>query len=380
MKIQIKVAIGLVMVGLLSCGKVTQETSVIRKDVTEAVFASGTLEAEGSYNLTAQADGYLKEVLFNEGDIVASGAILAIIDNKQNDFSSKSSIELLDLARINVSSKSPALSQAINTSSLAKQRMELDSTLFSKYKVLFESNSVSALEYENSRLQFYTSKANYINSVENYEVLKQQAEQSLITNESQKEISQVVVANNTITTVFEGKVYRKFKNKGDYVRKGDVIATIGDSKFMYAKVNIDEGNIEKVKVGQEAIVKLNVNKTKTYKGTVSEVYPSFDESTQSFTCKILLREPLQFSILKTQLQANIIVDNTKNAMLIPANFIDFGGKVELKGRKEKIEVVTKFRSTQWVQVVSGINDEDILVTDNLKVNQTATSETGSQMH
>lgn len=370
----------LFIIGLSSCGKKTQETKPIRKDVTETVFASGILEANDSYNLTAQTDGYLIQIQFNIGDLVKEGQVLAVIDNKQNNFNDKSSSALYEIARQNISANAPSLAQAKNSSQLAKQKMDLDSTLFFKYKVLMESNSVSQADYDNSRIQYQTSKANYLNSLENYNQLKQQAQQSLITNEAQKEISNIISSNNEITAVFNGKVYKKFKQKGDYVRKGDIIATIGDAKFIYAKVSIDEGNIEKVKVGQDAFVKLNINKTKTYKGTVSEIYPSFDESTQSFTCKIIINEPLQFTIVNTQLQSNIIVDQTKNALLIPSNYIDFGGNVEVKGKKEKIKVVTKFISSEWVQVLSGIDDGTVLVTDNIKENNQATSEVGAQLN
>jgi HlyD family secretion protein len=374
------VTITLISCCIVACGKKVQETKPIRKNVTEVVFASGVLEANGSYSLTAQTDGYLVQIYFNEGDMVKEGQVLAEIDNKQNEFNDKSASALYNIANANTSSNAPSLAQAKNSSLLAKQKMELDSSLFFRYKILMESNSVSKSDYDNSRIQYQTSKANYLNALENYNQLKQKAQQDLITNEAQKEISKIVSSNNQITAVFNGKVYKKFKQKGDYVRKGDIIATIGDAKFIYAKVSIDEGNIEKVKVGQEAIIKLNINKTKTYKGTVSEIYPSFDEGTQSFTCKLLINEPLQFTIVNTQLQSNIIVDQTKNAMLIPSNFIDFGGNVEVKGKKEKVKLETKFVSNEWVQVLSGINDGDILVTDNIKENNVATSEVGAQMH
>jgi HlyD family secretion protein len=379
MKPTLFIAITSLVIGLASCGKKTQETKPIRKDVTETVFASGVLEANGSYNLTAQTDGYLIQIQFKEGDLVKEGDVLAVIDNKQNNFSDKSATALYDIARQNINSNAPSLAQAKNSSNLAKQKSELDSSLFYKYKVLMETNSVSQSDYDNSKIQYQTSKTNYINALENYNQVKQQAEQALITNEAQKEINKIISNNNQITAVFNGKVYKKFKQKGDYVRKGDVIATIGDANFIYAKVNVDEGNIEKIKVGQDAIVKLNINKIKTYKGTISEILPSFDESTQSFTCKIIINEPLDFTIVNTQLQANIIVEETKNALLIPRNYIDFGGNVEVKGNDTKVKVSTKFVSSDWVQVLSGIDENTVLITENLSENKTTTSELGSQM-
>jgi HlyD family secretion protein len=188
----------------------------------------------------------------------------------------------------------------------------------------------------------------------------------------------IVLSKNQIKAVKSGKVYKKYKQIGDYVTRGEAIALIGEPTNIYAKVNIDESNIGKIKVGQEALVQLNINKDKTYKGIVSEIYPSFDEATQSFICKITFNEPLDFTIVNTQLQSNITVGVNKNALLIPRNFVDFGGNVQIKDQKEKVKITTKFASSDWVQVLSGIDENTILVTENLAANKTATSEVGSQ--
>ncbi|MFY8033931.1 MAG: hypothetical protein ACOVMN_05385, partial [Flexibacteraceae bacterium] len=100
------------MLFLASCGKETQETQAIRKDITETVYASGVLEAEGTYQLTAQADGYLQQVNFKEGDIITEGSILAIVDNKGNEINAQSSKDLLAIAQANINPNSPLLQQA----------------------------------------------------------------------------------------------------------------------------------------------------------------------------------------------------------------------------------------------------------------------------
>ncbi|MEL6804915.1 MAG: transporter, partial [Bacteroidota bacterium] len=60
---------------LFSCGQPTAETKPVIKDVTETVFASGSLVADGMYSLTAQTTGYLTQLSFEEGDIVDKGQV-----------------------------------------------------------------------------------------------------------------------------------------------------------------------------------------------------------------------------------------------------------------------------------------------------------------
>jgi multidrug efflux pump subunit AcrA (membrane-fusion protein) len=364
---------------LTACGKKTQETTPIRKDVIETVFASGILEAKNTYTLKAQTDGYLSAVNFEEGNIVNSGQVLAVVDNKESGFNQESAKDLFDIAQNNTQSNAPALLQAQNAINLNKQKMELDFVQLQRYKKLWEDNSIAKIDLENSELQFKTSKTNYESSLENYKQLKQQAEQQVISNKAVKEVNTIVLGKNQIKAQKSGKIYKKYKQIGDYVTRGEAIALIGEPSEIYAKVNIDESNINRIKVGQEALVRLNTNKDKTYRGTVAEIYPAFDENTQSFICKITFNEALDFTIVNTQLQSNITVATTKNALLIPRNFVDFGGNVEIKGKKEKVKITTKFASSDWVQVLSGITDNTILITDNLADNKTVTSEVGSQL-
>jgi multidrug efflux pump subunit AcrA (membrane-fusion protein) len=363
---------------LTSCGKKTQETKPIRKDVIETVFASGILEAKNTYTLKAQTDGYLSAVNFEEGNFVSVGKILAIVDNKENGLNQESARELYDIAQNNAQNNAPVLLQAQNSIQINKQKMEQDYVQFQRYKKLWDSNSIAKIDFENTELQYNTSKSNYENSLESYKQLKIQANQQVISNKVAKDVNSVALNKNQIKAVKSGKVFKKYKQIGDYVTRGEAIALIGEPTNIYAKVNIDESNIGKIKVGQEALIQLNTDKDKAYKATVAEIYPAFDDATQSFICKLTFNEPLDFTIVNTQLQSNITVGISKNALLIPRNFVDFGGNVQIKDQKEKVKITTKFASSDWVQVLSGISDNTILITENVAANKTATSEVGSQ--
>ncbi|OYU80712.1 MAG: transporter [Flavobacterium sp. BFFFF1] len=365
---------------LLSCGRKTEEVTPIRKDVTEAVFASGILEADNTYTLKAQTDGYLKEIHFVEGDRITIGSLLAVIDNRENVINDKSAAALYQIAENNIKVDAPALLQAQNNIAVNKLKVSQDSLQLARYKSLWLQNSVSRVDYENASLQYNTSLANYENALESFNILKQQARQQLISSTASKNVNKSLFNNNTLKAIVPGKILRKYKQAGDYVSRGEAIALIGDSNALYAKVNVDEGNIGRVKLGQKALVQLNTDKGIVYDGVVSEIYPSFDEASQSFLCKIKFSKKPGFEVVNTQLQANIIVGFTKNAMLIPRNYVDYSGNVMIKGRKNSTRIKTKFMSSDWVQVISGIHDFTILSTENIAENNVPVSELGSQMH
>lgn len=350
---------------LSSCMKETEEIKPIRKDVIETVFGSGILEADGTYFLTALTDGYIVSLNFQENSIVKPDQVLAVIDNKQNLLNTESSNALFDIAQSNTAPNSPLLAQAMNNLEVARHKMGIDSLQMIRDKQLLAAKAISNSEYENTEFQYNTSKTNYHNALENYRIQKQQAYQQLVISKTQSKINAVLSGYNQLKAYFAGRVYQRYKQKGDYVRKGEAIAMLGNSNVLYAKVSIDESSINKVRVGQDAVIQLNINKQKTYKGRVSEILPSFNEQTQSFICKIHFSDSLDFKVPNTQLQANIITGTNKNALLIPRRFLSYGNFVNVKGSKSPVKVKTRFISSQWVQIESGIDEKTVIVNNNV---------------
>ena len=348
-----------------SCNKNKSETSPIRKDITETVFASGILVPEDQYNLTALTDGYITKLTFEEGDLVNTGELLAVVDNKQSLINAQSAESLFKIALENAKPDAPALKQAKINMELAEQKLNQDKKQRERYKKLYELNSVSKLEYENVLLAYESSESNYLSAKENYRFQKQQADQQLIIQQSQKNVNAVAGEYNKIKAVIGGKVYKKNKEVGDYVRRGDVIAVIGNPNDLYALLNVDESNISKIKLKQDVIIELNTQKGKSYKGKITEIYPAFDEKSQSFYCKAEFTDSLDFKISGTQLQSNIIIENKKDVLVIPRDYLGYGNKVMLKDSGEKI-IKPGFISNDWVEILDGLDEKSILLPVNSK--------------
>jgi len=347
---------------LFACGKKDNKTvKPVMQNITETVFASGVLEPNEKYNLTAQADGYLSGINFNEGDLVSENQVLGIVDNKTNAANVLASKEQLSIATFNTTENAPALKQLKNNIEFAEQKVQQDMQQYLRYKSLYESNSVSKVELENMKLAVENSEASLDALKEQYENTKQQAKQALINQKASNQINEANAAYNQIKTLVAGKVLKRMKQNGDYIRRGDIIATIGKPNTTIAKLNVDENSISKIKLGQKVLVQLNVQKDKVYEGVVTEILPMFDEQIQSFVCKVMFKNNLDFNIAGTQLEANIEVGTKQNVMLIPRLYLGFGNKVKLKGKDELITVKTGIISTEWAEITSGLTLNDEIV-------------------
>ncbi len=345
---------------LVSCGT-KEEGKPVVQDIKELVFASGELEWDNSYNLTAQTDGILVNATFDVGNKVTENQIIASIDNKTNENNTASAKDLVVISKENLTDNAPALQQLQQNIKFAESKYQQDKTQAERYKRLYNSQSIAKVEYENMQLAAENSLSQLNALKKQYQQVLQQSKQNYINTENQLKNNQVVLGYNKLVVPQKGTIIKKLKFSGDYVKKGDVIAVIADENKVEGVLNVDENSIGKVKIGQTVFVQLNTNKNEVYNAKISEILAAFDEQTQSFICKVIFDKPLNTSLYGTQLEANILVGEKKNALLIPRNFLGFGNKVMVKGKDEAIIVKTGIVSTEYVEILYGITKEDVLL-------------------
>lgn len=343
-----------------SCNK-QKETKPVIQDIKELVFASGNLEWEDSYNIVAQTDGVLSGISFKIGHKVEKGTVLAEIDNEANVVNTQTAREQLTISAENLTANSPALLQLQQNIDYAEAKYKQDKIQAERYERLYAKQSVAKSEYENYLLTAENSLSSLNALKKQYAQLQQQAQQNYINSVGQLKNSQVAQQYNKVTVPQSGTVIDKQKENGDFVRKGDIIATIGNEKRIEAVLNVDESTIGKIKVGQKVFVKLNTDNSKTYDATITEILAAFDDRTQSFICKAVFDEPVNNGFYGTQLEANIFVSEKKNALLIPRNLMDYGNRIHVKGKDEYVIIKTGIVSSDFVEVLEGVSKDDIIL-------------------
>ena len=166
---------------------------------------------------------------------------------------------------------------------------------------------------------------------------------------------------NLVQSLAKSRVMKLMKKAGDYVRKGDVIAVMAGTQQIVAQLNVDENSIKKIKVGQRAHIQLNVDKGQVLEGVVTTLYPLYDETSQSFLCDVVFEKPLSFDVIGTRLEANIDVASRKQVLLIPRAYLSYANTVQMKGEDQPRPVEVGIRSTEWVEITSGLTEQDVLI-------------------
>jgi multidrug efflux pump subunit AcrA (membrane-fusion protein) len=361
---KLKILFLLAAISATACkNKENQEIKPIVQDIQEWVFAPGQIEWDDMYNLTAQTDGILLDANYDIGTVIKKGNLFARIDNQSSLINTGTSKEQLVIADENLSDKSPAIQQLKQNISFAESKYQQDKVQAERYERLYKNESIAKVEYENAKLTSENSLSNLNALRKQLDVILQQSRQQKIITKGQLKNNQIMQSYNQIKVLADGTIIKKLKSTGDFVRRGEVIAVVANPSKVEIVLTIDESSIYRVKTGQPATIRLNSEKDKTYKGKISQILPAFDVNSQSFVCKIILEEALNSmkNIYGTPLEGNILVGEKKQALLIPREYMGYGNKVLLKDRDTAMVIKTGIISTDFVEVLSGINTNDILI-------------------
>jgi HlyD family secretion protein len=345
-----------------ACKPKYDETSPRIAPVTEAVFASGVIEPKDAYTVTSLFDGFIVHSYVAENDIVKDGQLLFQLDNRQQRTQVAIAQTNVNFARINAGDNSPSLLQVKAQIDAARVKMQTDSVTLSRYQRLYTTNSVSKQDADNARVNYQSSLSAYKVAIANYAATRDKANQDLINTHSQLQNAEAGNQYYELTAIGRGKVYQIFKKQGDLIRKGDQVAQLGNPDSLVINLDVDEGSISKVQLGQQVLVELNTEKNKTYEARVTKIYPHFNDASQSYKVEARFLKEMPGLISGTQLQANIVTDRKENALLIPHVYVLQGDKVlVMKNKKtDTVTIKTGIVSDDWIEVTGGLTSSDVI--------------------
>jgi multidrug efflux pump subunit AcrA (membrane-fusion protein) len=351
------------LITLVSC-KHQNEIKPERKNIVDAVFASGHTENNNQYTIMANAEGYIQNSYVVEGDTVKSDQRLFRILNNVQETQVQNAVINLDFAKTNASAGSPQIEQLQVQIAQAAHKLTVDSANYQRYARLVKSQAVSTTDFENAQLNFRNSQSSLRVLQKNLADLRHNLKLNVDNAKAQVDIQQENNGFYEVTSQAPGIVMNLAKKTGDYVKKGDAIATLGTGGVII-KLDIAEDDIGRVIVGQHTLISLNSEKEKTYNATITKIYPAFNSTDQSFIAEATFETIPKHILNGTQLQANIIIQTKSNALVIPSYYLVNDDEVLLNGSKQKHKVTVGIRTLEWTEITGGISENDVLTAPNL---------------
>ena len=342
-----------------SCRR-SHETYPQHKDLVDVVFASGSIVMEKNYLITAQTEGILSESYVTAGDSVKSGELLFRIDNQPQEAMVASSRAGYKYAENNIDKSSPVLQKLqLQYNQLADQLVN-DSIQYMRYKTLYATRAVSRAEFDKMELTYKKSKSD-IRQLGNTIADTRQTLQLEALNAKAGYLTQQNIDNQYLLKArYAGIVLNLPKIPGELIKRGETVAQIGAGKYT-ARLLVSEADIDKIRVGQEVLIELNTDKKNAHKAIITKVYPAFDQNEQSFMADAEFTQLFSGIRVGTQLQANIIVGKTENALVIPSAYLSDSNTVILAKTKAAVHVKTGIVTPEWAEITLGLHENDQLM-------------------
>ena len=325
------------------------------KQLTEAVYASGTLVPEKEYKVVSATDGFLENALVREGDTIKKGQLLFRLSNDDRQAQVDAASQMVQKTLPVAASNSPAQMDIENRLAAARIRLENDRKQYERYKHLFDENAISASSYEKFQLQYQTTSKE-VGSLQ--QQLQQQRLSSAIQLQqatNQLRLASTSRGNGLIKSFTDGIVYEISRQTGDMIYPNQPIALIGSGR-MIAKLLVDEDDFEKVKEGQKVLITMDAYPGKTFSATLYRIYPLLNKVEQSFRVDAVFNDGLPANVYGLNIEANIVIRENVQALVIPRQAVIKGDSVLVRNGSELVAVKIKkgVEDKDWVQVTEGI--------------------------
>jgi len=252
-------AIGVVVIIFIlnmlgSSEKLTKVSAEVVKtrDLTEEVSASGWVQPKNRVNITSEVTAEIRAIPVKEGDRVVKGQMLVQLDTIQlkKDF---------DQYRYSLD-ESKARTEA--SKSLFMQAEEE----FERQKELYERNLISETSFNNAEYA-------YLNSKYSYEAAVNQTKQALARYEKAEDNlskTRIIAPMDGVITYMDAEVGEIAAAQTVY-SQGKTLMTISNLAAFEVEVDVDETEIVKVKVGQEAKIEVDAFPDTVFAGEVVEI-------------------------------------------------------------------------------------------------------------
>ena len=149
------------------------------------------------------------------------------------------------------------------------------------------------------------------------------------------------------------------------------IITLDDNSTIYSDIKIPENYSASIQRGLPVEVKISSYKDKIFQGEIDFVSSRINADTRSLLCRIKVKnenlELISGSLLEVSIKFNL-----RNSVGVPDTSIMVEGdksfvyKISDKNIANKINVTTGIRSNKNIEIISGLNEGDIIVAEGLK--------------
>lgn len=298
-----------------------------RADVVPTLKFSGSLDPDWQAEVAAKIDARLEKVFVREGDAVKKGQVLARFEKVDSDADLLSARGAYHDAKANY------------------EKAKLD---FERYNKLFEQGAISAQSLDNYRFAF-----------NNAEGKLQSAKGVLQGMQSRFNATELVAPA-------DGIIYKRYYQEGYYAKAGTPVFAIADISKLKIMVNVPEGNIGDIAVGNNADIVIAAYPDKKFTGYITRIAPVADLPSHTFLTEISIANP---EGMKAGVYATVYLTGVpkKDVLCVPPYALVMRDDQRTVYVADDTGTVTRrvlqigFYDDKYVEVLDGVTENDVIV-------------------
>lgn len=281
-------------------GLIKRTAKIERQPIKVQVVATGQIQPIYKVEIKSKASGEVLSLKLNEGDFVKKGTVIALIEKTDA------------LAAFN---------QANADLSVAKATLNQTITNTERSRKLFEQKLISELEMDAARLDLEQRNAQLIRAQATFDQAQIRLNDCIV----RSPIDGIVLDK----PVDEGQVIMGGLNT---VSGGTTIVTIADMSRVFVYANIDEVDVGKIKIGQEAHIVADAFPEEKFIGKVLRIDPlaKVEQNVTRFPVVIEVPNPKYRLLAGMNATVTVTVYDNPNALAVPVEALK-----EIKGEMKE---------------------------------------------
>jgi len=344
---------------MVACTSKQEKLLPEKTTITESVYASAIIQPDSLYQAYASVSGILDENRVDEGDSVQEGDVILQVINTTPELNTQNAKLTLELATDNYSGGSGILKGIEEEIAAALLSYKNDSINYQRQKRLWDQNIGSKVEFDDRQLAFKLSRNKLALLKNHYERTKNELLTKVQQAGNSYKTAEIANTDFSVTSKINGKVYALYKNPGEIVSTMEPLAAIGSKDVFLIELLVDEVDIVKIKTGQQVLVVLDAYADTVFEAKVNKIYPRKDERSQTFKVEAIFDESPGVLYPGLSGEANIVVAQQTDALVIPRGYLMEGNKVATENGIQT--VVLGLQDLDRVQVLEGLDAQTYIV-------------------
>ena len=301
------------------------------RDLSETLSLTGTLDPRAQVIVVPEIAARLQRVLRNEGDRVARGQLLAVLDDADFRLARDRAKASLDVAEAN----------------RAHARAEND-----RADSLLKTGGITDKDHLAAQVAVQVADAS-----------QSQARSELAIAERQ-------LGRSQITAPISGRIAKRHADAGTIVAAGTPLYTIVDDSVFEFRSSVGSGDFGKVRVGEKVVVTVDALPGFVTDGEVNRIAPQVDARSRSF--EVIIRVPGRPELVSGLFtRADVKVRDVPGSLTVPPAALLRDGAdptkaqtfVVVNNKAERRDLVVGVETPDAVQVTTGLNAGEVVVVD-----------------